>query len=418
MMACGKSDDPDQILNLDPAALAIRASQSYDTLQKLKEFANQLSKYVSLMEDAKVVDLSQDDDGDAHIDAPPSVVARRSPDMVPRRRARKRTIATTPTSETNNNNNIGRGEKRKASQTAPDRQDTTTPSRPLINSKARAASGSVRARTQVATATPSPSQKRPLSVEEDGDGGDEDENDDNDEDYMPGERLVCETVASNGAISSRPTTRNVEPITIAATPSPKTKRISLSAEEVKNESEEELSTKGAIEPAMSHRCPRKLAPGGVKTDLKRSLLERSVGRTRKVLNEHLEYLGLTAKFNVPVVSKHGSRMSHLTFKSTWNDLPQSRNETLEWWLGEGPTRIALASPLDPSIQKQPLEGIPVFWATPNSGADICYYVGHFRCIAFFKTRRVVMLGKARQALIELQFVKFDESLAQKIATIK
>jgi hypothetical protein len=490
-MTSRNSDDPDQILNCDPAAVAIRASKSYETLQKLKAFAQQLTKYVGLMEDAMVVDMSQDDDD--YVATPPSAVARRPPAMVPRRRVRM--SASSPTSETDNNNGRG-GEKRKASSTATDQlrmgllgilleetdvphraliTDTQSIARPLTNAKAdspQASARSVRARTQVATATPSPSQKRPLSAEEEESDNDEDD----DEDYQPGERLVREIVASNGAIS-RPPPRKAAPTMAAATPSPKSKRPSLSAEEVKNKSDEEVFTKEAIEPDMSHRCPKKVAPGvkadlrrnllersvgrtrkvvkdhmeysvnedesdgglsakgavesdmshrrprrlapGVKADLKRSLLERSVGRTRKVLNEHLEYLGLTAKFNVPVVSKHGTRVSHLTFKSVWNDLPQSRDETLEWWLGEGSKRMALASPLDPSIHEQPLQGIPVFWATPNSSsADICHYVGNFRCIAFLITRHVVKLGKPRQALIELQFVKFDESMAQKIASIQ
>ena len=543
MTGTKESDDPHEILNCDPASVAIRASKSYDTLQKLKAFAQQLTKYVGLMEDALVVDLLQiddddDDDGD-HVENPPSTVARRPPAMVPRRRVRKRTSATdSPTSESNNNK-IGLGEKRKASWTASNRQDgihlknelaeiprksqpPANPTTDLLQVAARSvraldvdllqvddddhdadhaatppsavvrrppamvprrrvrkrtgatysptsesnnnkiglgekrkaswtasnredgmhlkneptemprksqppanpttispqvAARCVRARTQVATATPSPSPSRRFYVEEE--ESDEDENDDNaddynDKDYQPREGLVCETIASNDAIRHPPEmmARGIA----AAKPSPKIKRPSLSTEEVKKKSGEELSMKGAIEPDMSHRCPKMLAPG-VKADLKRSLLERSVGRTRKVLNEHSEYLGLTAKFNVPVVSKHGSRVSHLTLKSTLNDLPQSRNETLEWWLGEGSNRMALASPLDPSVQEQPPEGVPVFWATPNSGADICHYVGHFRCIAFFKTRHVLMLEHPRQALIELKFVNFDESLAQKIASI-
>jgi hypothetical protein len=503
-MTSRTSDDPDQILNCDPAAVAIRASHSYDTLQKLKECAQQLTKYVGLMEDARVVDLSQDDDDiddelvvetppavaglprpvtmmphrrgtksrettsaetscrekrkvsqrrdrqeaipgelcrgsmsqdnhdDDHVETSPfAIVARRAPPaMVPRRRVRK---ITTATDETINDNNIGRGDKRKASQTAPHRlglrlednlphralkTDTRSISRPLANSKKsyspQAAARPVQAKSRVAIDTPSTNQKQ-SSSDEDEEGDDDDENDEKDEDYQPGERLVCETVASNSAIG-RAAPRKVARRIAAVTPSPKCKRPPLSTEHVKDKIGEELSTKEANEPEMSHRFPRKLAPG-IKADLKNSLLERSAGRTRKILNEHLEYLGLTAKFNVPVVSKHGSCMSHLTFKSAWNDLPQSQDETLEYWLGEGSKRIALASPLDPSIQEQPLEGIPVFWATPHTGADLCYYVGHFRCINFFKTRRVVMMERPRQALIELQFVKFDESLAQKIASL-
>jgi hypothetical protein len=106
------------------------------------------------------------------------------------------------------------------------------------------------------------------------------------------------------------------------------------------------------------------------------------------MNEHSEWLGLTAKFNVAVFS--------LTLKNTWNDLPQSRDDTLEMWLvGEESQATAcfLASPLEiHRFKSSPyIEVILVCWETSKSdGADICSNVGQFRCIDFFKTKRVVM----------------------------
>jgi hypothetical protein len=444
MTTTRKSDDPDQLLNCDPAAVAMRASQSYETLQKLKEFAKQLTKYVGLMEDAKVVDLSQDDDDD--IDDPlvvdrstPSAVVAGRPasqlTMVPRRRGKSHTTTniretTTSSAETGSS----RREKRKASQKR-DRQEARRPtemarkSQPPANpttdaDSPKAAARSVRARSQVAMAiTPSPRrQKRePLRME----------GDDDDEDYQPDERIGCETVVSSDSITPPPTkaARRIT-TTETTTPSPlapeqeleerlnwacKEQRIQKQPSHLAPEHELEENRKKAC----AHRLPRHLPPGS-KGDLKSSQLQRSVGKTRKVLNEHLELLGLTAKFGMGVVSKQGNRVSHLTLNNAWNHLPQNRDETLEYWLGEGTQRLTLVSPLDPSIQKQPEKGCPIFWACDTKhGGALCYYVGHFRCIGLTKTDApIMMLKNARQALIEFEFIKFDMDLAARISTTR
>lgn len=147
--------------------------------------------------------------------------------------------------------------------------------------------------------------------------------------------------------------------------------------------------------------------------LDQSSLARSEGRTRKVLNANLAKLGLTAKFSMGVVSKRGARVSHLTLHHNWNDLPRDSTETMEWWLGEGPKRLALASALDPSKCRQ--SSVAVFWAErKTNGAGLCHYVGHFECIGI-EPIRVTFKGEPRQALIELRFCQFDTELANSIA---
>ena len=218
-------------------------------------------------------------------------------------------------------------------------------------------------------------------VEEgDTDGEEEDENDDNDEDYRPGEGFVCETVASNDSIPPSPT--KVARRTTTETPS------HLAPEEQAEEKHEKARA----------RRPRNL-PTGCKGNLKSSQLERSVGRTRAVFNKYLDNLCLMAKFGMGVVYKQGNRVSHLTMNNAWNRLPRTQDETLEYWLGEGTQRLTLVSPLDPSIQKQPEEGIPIFWACDNKhGGALCHYVGHFRCIGLTKTDSAVMLLKMHAKL--------------------
>lgn len=166
------------------------------------------------------------------------------------------------------------------------------------------------------------------------------------------------------------------------------------------------------------RAPRTLRKG-FSGDIEDSKIPRSVGKTRKVLNKHLEKLGLTACFTNGVVSKHGQDVSHLTFSNEWNDLPFDTSETFEWWLGVGATRLDLASPLDPNqYYTQPKNAVPIFWACKQDkgGGSLCHYIGHFRCIRFEK-RKVNFKDQARQALIEFKFEHFDASLSQTMASI-
>jgi hypothetical protein len=397
-MTSRTSDDPDQILNCDPAAVAIRASHDYDTLQKLKEFAQQLTRYVCLMEDAMVVDLLQDDDDDdiddkLGVETPPAVAGLPAQlAMVPHRRGKSRETTSAETScrakrevsQKRDRQEIIHGHLCRCSICLEDEptempRKSPPPANPTTDSP-KAAARSVRA----AIATPSPSQKH------------DEENGKEDDDSKPGKRI------GNASITSPPTK-------VARRAATET-RGSLwhSARKAEEEKKEKAGT----------RSPRKLPPG-CKGDLKSSRLERSVGRTRAVLNKYTDDLCLVAKFGMGVVSKQGTRVSHLTLNNNWNHLPRTQDETLECWLQEGTQRLALVSPLDPSIHKQREEGIPVFWACESKhGGALCHYAGHFRCIGLTKMDTpVMMLESARQALIEFEFIKFDRLLAQRISNL-
>jgi len=167
--------------------------------------------------------------------------------------------------------------------------------------------------------------------------------------------------------------------------------------------------------ARSPRQPRALNCG-YSGKLVHSQLQRSVGRTRAELNSCLEYLGIRAKFGMTLVSRKDGVMSHLTFAERWNDLPQTKEEKLEFWLGEGLGRLRLAAPLNPLIKYQPEAGLPIFWACASSqkGGALCHYVGHFRCINFVHSE-ATLKGKKRQVLLEFEFAKYDHLLGQKIS---
>ena len=138
-----------------------------------------------------------------------------------------------------------------------------------------------------------------------------------------------------------------------------------------------------------------------------------------VLSERLHTLRLTAKFRQGVVSKNGTNVSHLTLQTKWNDVPFDENGRLQWWVGEGPNRLALASPLDPNRYAQPTTGRPIFWAVTSKGGALCHYVGHWVCVRFdvlpeapTQEDKMILKKQGRQALLEFAFVKFDQDLSQ------
>jgi len=171
--------------------------------------------------------------------------------------------------------------------------------------------------------------------------------------------------------------------------------------------------------------PASLLPrprAGYDGTIKKSKLRRSEGQPRSLLNKRLRSLGLTCAFGQPVVSSNGPRISHLTLNSKWNDLPFTEQDCLQYWLGDGAKRLSLASPLDPARYIQHDTGIPIFWAVNSNepGGARCYYVGHWICVRFYlfdqtqnnDERKMIHKKKDRQALLEFDFVRFDENLAR------
>ncbi|CAB9527351.1 TSP1 [Seminavis robusta] len=152
--------------------------------------------------------------------------------------------------------------------------------------------------------------------------------------------------------------------------------------------------------------------------LEQSQVPRSVGLTRTILNQHLESLGLTTQFGMAVLSKNGSRVSHITLNQKWNQCPYSSQHLLKWWLGKGKQRLRTASILDPAKSDNANKEVPIFFATPPKlGGAPCHYVGHYQCVSFEANLDVKFKGEERQALLQFQFVRFDEAMAGKLANI-
>lgn len=160
-----------------------------------------------------------------------------------------------------------------------------------------------------------------------------------------------------------------------------------------------------------------LLASGYDGSLEASALRRSqVGLTRAVMNEHLDYLGLSAKFGVPVVSSKVNKVSQLTFNAKWNSLPYGEHEPFQWFASQGSGKRGLAVRLDPSKHAQ--SPIPIFWAVEEKGGALCYYVGHFRCVKYeAMAKPFVFKKKERCMLFEFQFMRFDERLAEKLENI-
>lgn len=180
---------------------------------------------------------------------------------------------------------------------------------------------------------------------------------------------------------------------------------------------EEAPTETVLSHPACRPQPRPLEPG-YDGSLAQSQLQRSYGRTRTQLNRNLKDLGLSALFGVPIVSSSGGVISHITLNEKWNYLPRKKENCLELWLGEGETRVSRVRCLDPSYVIQSGEGVPIFWAcaSKKKGGDLCYYVGHFRCTSFVKVE-VMMKNRRRQALLKFEFLKFHGNVANTISLI-
>ena len=152
--------------------------------------------------------------------------------------------------------------------------------------------------------------------------------------------------------------------------------------------------------------------------LKDAGIQRSLGRTRQQLNLYQKKIGLTSPFGQGVMSKNGLNVSHITLSDKWNLCPKDYNEPLQWWVGEGPNRLSLASPLNPKNKQQ--KGIPVFFACKEKNtAALCHYIGHWKCVKFQKLNQTQNFkNKVRQALLEFEFVEFNESTANIIKKIE
>ena len=148
--------------------------------------------------------------------------------------------------------------------------------------------------------------------------------------------------------------------------------------------------------------------------------------------------GSLSHSNQSAVSKyakavHSGRVTHVTLTSKYNNLPccntdRTPNETLRYYIGSqtkpGNNRLKSGKKLHSDSQQNP---IAVFWndkqGVNKQGKPFyknCFYLGHFRSVRFvhgfdiddFAEGRNKGKGKykvhRRQALIELQFVEYNE----------
>lgn len=353
-------NDFKSLLNYDPASVAIRAANDREALQKLRGFAESLLKYVNLVQQQTGADVASS--------APVAAVA-----------------AVTPPS-------------RAAALVTPQRQqEHATSSTNRIVEEATASTALVAVKTEEESSADNEHRETEEEVIPDEIVSQDDE------------ELQQWNVGSSGGRKRLREEEEVEEETAAD-------------EEQRGEGKTAATTAFASAPPESEeRRPHKLARGH-SGSLKTSELRRSVGKTRTTLNKHLRELGLTSPFAVSAISKKGQKVSHVTLNTKWNLIPKNETEPLEWWLGEGPSRLNLASPLDPSQFEQSARGIPIFWACPptkgKGGGDRCHYIGHYRCVEFQRFATPILVkDKARQALIGFQFVRFNETMAERIAEL-
>lgn len=129
---------------------------------------------------------------------------------------------------------------------------------------------------------------------------------------------------------------------------------------------------------------------------------------------HAETLGLSASFvQGKAIATKNDEVSHIVLDQKWDELPYNRHETLKLWIRQGVSRLEPATLLDPSKHEQPAQGIPFFWKL-NEGPY--HYIGHYRSVNF-EEREAVVKNTQRQALLEFEFVKHDESVDAKMSLV-
>ena len=158
--------------------------------------------------------------------------------------------------------------------------------------------------------------------------------------------------------------------------------------------------------------------------LQDNFISHSVGHTRKVLDKNLETLGLHAQFGNKSISKYadGKRVSHITLNKEKDNLPYDESKTIEYCLNAGRYSLTLAEPLDPNENPQCDQGVPFFWAEKmaeeTDKPSKCYYIGNYKCVSFERTPTFMHKGTKRQALLDFNFVFYDQHLADKLSNIQ
>ena len=152
-------------------------------------------------------------------------------------------------------------------------------------------------------------------------------------------------------------------------------------------------------------------------------LKKSVGRTRKWLNENQAVRKyLFSKFcqgSFGTRTCHGvMKISHVVINDQWNDLVSSQNSMQHYFIGTGPVRAKQGHALASISQDE--NAVPLFFSYKKSTKSILvFYVGHWIPMSsetYTDGNLKEVKGKPRQMYIKLKFVRFDDGLANAIAT--
>ena len=157
--------------------------------------------------------------------------------------------------------------------------------------------------------------------------------------------------------------------------------------------------------------------------LEDNFISHSVGHTCKVLDQNLKTLGLRAPFGKKSISKYadGKRVSHITLNKEKDNLPYDESKTIEYCLNASPYSLKVAEPLDPNENPQCDRGVPFFWAEKmaeeTDKASKCYYIGNYKCVSFERIPTFMHKGTERQAVLDFNFVLYDQQLADKLSKL-
>jgi hypothetical protein len=150
-----------------------------------------------------------------------------------------------------------------------------------------------------------------------------------------------------------------------------------------------------------------------------SAFRMSVGRTREQLNKSVDVGRCLSGskfsmscFGTQTIHTGMTKITFLVLNDEWNKLVTSSAAHQMLYVGTGPNKkkfgLALA---------EESEAIPFFHA-PKKSKNTCdiFYVGHWKSVCYIAYDPPIdFMGKPRQTLIRLQFVRYDETLDSAIA---
>jgi hypothetical protein len=181
----------------------------------------------------------------------------------------------------------------------------------------------------------------------------------------------------------------------------------------------DLAAEDEIDGAVQSRCEKRMRVMPTESPASTPTFRISDGRTREQLNKSVDVVRCLSgskfsqgSFGTQTINQGTTKITFLVLNDEWNELVTCYTAQQMLYVGAGPNKKRFGLALAESG-----EAIPFFHAPKKSKntRDI-FYVGHWKSVSYREYDPPLdFMGKPRQTLIALQFVRYDETLDSAIA---